>query len=57
MHVGGIVRGILETLPNDGSAFRQNASQDQGLLAVAMTDSSSMPPANIVAFDENGVHL
>ncbi|EGZ19234.1 hypothetical protein PHYSODRAFT_312563 [Phytophthora sojae] len=49
--------GILETLPNDGSAFRQNASQDQGLLAVAMTDSSSMPPANIVAFDENGVHL
>ncbi|KAE9012475.1 hypothetical protein PR001_g14276 [Phytophthora rubi] len=50
-------RGISETLPNDDTAFRQHASQQQELLAVAMTDSSSIPAANIIAFDENGVHL
>ncbi|KAG6594313.1 AGC protein kinase [Phytophthora cinnamomi] len=50
-------RGITEPLPNDDTAFRQHASQEQDLLAVAMADSSSMPVANIIAFDENGVHL
>ncbi|GMG16193.1 unnamed protein product [Phytophthora fragariaefolia] len=46
--------GVSDTFSDGTTTSRQ---PEQELLTMAITGSSSMPAANIIAFDENGVHL